>query len=244
VTLQDINELKSKLLNSQWTRYIICLLAGATIGVIFYPSKRTEETVAQKYEQQISELKQTHDSELKTQQKQFSELSEKYSSYKEESERKISSLTVENQKLSSKKKRSYYKIIHPDGTIEIKEISESQTDQSSQVTSQIQDEFKQKLDSIEQKWKTIHETQILELQKKFDEKEADYQKEIESLKVTKVTTVNEKKFSIEGGILSDSAYYMHATMDVWGPFFIGLHGEMNHIQAEEGKLGLGIGLRF
>jgi uncharacterized membrane-anchored protein YhcB (DUF1043 family) len=53
------------LIQNEWTRGILVLLLGVTIGVLFYPTKRVEEKLTQKYEQQISALKQEHQLETK-----------------------------------------------------------------------------------------------------------------------------------------------------------------------------------
>lgn len=39
----------------------------------------------------------------------------------------------------------------------------------------------------------------------------------------------------------DKNYYGHATADLWGPVFLGVHGQINKTDS---KLGAGIGVRF
>jgi hypothetical protein len=115
--------------------------------------------------------------------------------------------------------------------------------ESTQVVTQIQQEFKQKIDSIESKWKSIHESRVVEIQKQFDSKETEYKKTIEELTKTKTVSINEKHFTLEGGALSDREYYLHTTYDVWGPIFLGLHGEINK-ETDAKKVGLGVGIKF
>lgn len=231
------------LLNKEWFRLIGVLLIGITIGVVFYPTKRIEEKVSQKYEQEMAAQKETFA-------KSYQELNDKYvSSLKEskelhqQSELKISKLTSEVKDLKSKQKTAYYKLIKPDGTIEIKRFTESEVTESTKVVTQIQQEFKTKIDQIETKWSTIHQERVSKLQSEFQQKEAEYKKTIASYEMSKVTSVNEKKFGLEAGIMSNKNYYGHATMDVWGPVFVGVHGELGP-QNNDNKLGAGIGLRF
>ena len=47
-----------KLLEKQWVRYILVLIAGIAIGAIFYPTKHIEEELFQKFEQEQSSLKE------------------------------------------------------------------------------------------------------------------------------------------------------------------------------------------
>ena len=229
------------LLSKEWVRLVGVLLIGITIGVVFYPSKRIEEKSTSKYEQEIASIKEVHSKELK-------EVNDKYSSSllenKElhvQSEKKISSLTTEVKNLQSKQKTSYYKIVKPDGTVEIKKFSESEVSESSSVITQIQQEFKNKIDQIDTKYATIHKERVEKIQKDYQSKEQEYQKTIAELTKSKVTTTNEKRFGIEAGMNQDKDYYGHATADLWGPVFLGIHGE---IKKDDSKLGAGIGIRF
>lgn len=231
------------LLQKEWFRLVGVLLIGITIGVIFYPSKRIEERLSQKHQEEISLLKDQSS-------KEKIELNEKLSIAEKQtreshiqSEQKISKLTEEIKTLQSKQKTSYFKLIKPDGTVEIKKFTESEITESSKVISSIQEEFKQKIDSIEIKWSTIHQERLLKIQREFELKENQYKKTINELEYSKVTQTNEKKFGIEAGITSDKNYYGHATIDIWGPTFIGLHGEVDSSNTNN-KLGVGLGLRF
>ena len=130
----------------------------------------------------------------------------------------------------------------PDGTIEIKKFTESEVNESSKVITQIQEEFKTKIDKIETKWSEIHKERVAKLQKDFDSKESGYQKTIEELTKSKTVSVNEKHFGLEAGMMSNKNYYGHVTADLWGPVFVGVHGEVG--ANNDNKLGAGIGLRF
>jgi cell division protein ZapA (FtsZ GTPase activity inhibitor) len=161
---------------------------------------------------------------------------------REESEHKITKLTQEVKNLQSKQKTAYYKLIKPDGTIEIKKFSESEVNESTKVITEIQEEFKQKIEAIENKWSEIHKERVVKIQEEFNRKESDYKKTIDELQKSRTVSVNEKKFGIEAGILTDKNYYGHATMDLWGPVFVGVHGELG--QNNNNKMGAGLGLRF
>ena len=230
------------LLSKEWVRLVGVLLIGITIGALFYPTKKVEEKITQKYEQEISNLKEVHA-------KESQDLVEKYAaSLKEnkelhvQTEQKISSLTSELKNLQSKQKTSYYKLIKPDGTIEIKKFSESEVNESSKVVTSIQQEFKTKIDQIESRYATIHKERVEKLQKDYDSKESEYKKTIAELTKSKTVSVNEKRFGLEAGMMSNKNYYGHATADLWGPVFIGVHGELG--TNNDNKLGAGIGLRF
>ena len=232
----------TELLSKEWFRLTGMLLIGVTIGAVFYPTKKIEEKLTYKFQQEISSLKEVHAKEVQ-------EVAEKYTaSLKEnkelhiESERKISKLTIENKNLQSRVKTAYYKLIKPDGTIEIKKFTESEVSESTRVVTQIQEEFKTKIDNIETKWSEIHEERVAKLQKDFDSKESGYQKTIEELTKSKTVSVNEKHFGLEAGMMSNKNYYGHATADLWGPVFVGVHGELG--ANNDNKLGAGIGLRF
>jgi len=232
----------TELLSKEWFRLTGMLLIGVTIGAVFYPTKKIEEKLHYQYQQEISSLKEAHSKEVQ-------EVNEKYaSSLKEnkelhiETERKVSKLTTEIKSLQSKQKTAYYKLIKPDGTIEIKKFTESEVNESSKVVTQIQEEFKTKIDKIETKWSEIHKERVAKLQKDFDSKESGYQKTIEELTKSKTVSINEKRFGLEAGMMTNKNYYGHATADLWGPVFIGIHGELG--ANNDNKLGAGVGLRF
>lgn len=226
--------------NNRLVQFLVVLLVGVAIGAIFYPTKRIEETLTKKHKEEISTLTEQHNKELKTEHDKYDALSGSYKSLKMETESKVVSLTTQIHTLQSKQKTSYYKVVRPDGTIEIKKFSETDTDESSKVISQIQQEFKQKVDSIEQKWSVIHKERVVEMQKEFDAKEQTYKKMIDELKYSKVEDINKKNLGIEAGILLDKSYYGHITYDLLGPVFLGGHAQFGTANT----LGLGLGLRL
>lgn len=234
----------NKILENPVARYTLVLLLGVTIGAIFYPTKKIEEKITSKYEQQISSLKEEHSKEMSKVTEEYKEQLKTSSTRLEETERKVQTLTIQIRDLKTKQKTAKYKIVRPDGTIEEKEFTESETEESTKLISQIQEEFKTKVAQIEEKWSDIHRQRVSEIKKDFDKKETEYQKTIASLEKEKKVTVNEKRFGIEAGIMSDKNYYGHATMDLWGPVFIGVHGTVGAKDNTDNSLGAGIGLRF
>lgn len=230
------------LLQKEWFRYLLVLFVGVTVGAIFYPTKHIEEKVSLKYEQEISKIKEEHLQEKTKIQEDYQERVKTVSSRLEESEKKVSQLNIQVRDLKSKQKTAYYKIVRPDGTIEIKKFTESEVSESTTVITQIQEEFKTKIAQIETKWSDIHKQRVTELQRQFDSKESEYKKTIEELQKSKVVTVNEKRFGLEVGLMSNKNYYGHASMDLWGPVFVGLQGEVG--ENNDNKLGIGLGLRF
>lgn len=232
------------LLKNEYIRGGLILAVGITIGVLFYPSKRVEEKVSQKYEQEITALKEAHSKEVQTLNEAKTKVEAEAKEYHTVTEKKIASLTTQVSELKSKQKIATYKLVKPDGTIEERTYTENEIDQSTKTVVKIQEEFKQKVDSIEQKWSQIHETRVAALKKEFDSKESEYQKTIASYESHKVTETNQKRFGLEAGITNERNYYGHATADLWGPVFVGVHGQVGANGNNANNMGLGLGLRF
>lgn len=232
------------LLQNQVIRYIMALIVGVTVGVVFYPSKKIEEKVSLKYEDEISSLKETHQKEISKQQEEYTKLSTEYNSYHKESESKISSLITQVSNLKNSKKTTYYKIVHPDGTVEIRKTLESESESSTEISSQIQKEYQQKVDDLNKSLQETHDNKISELQKQFDSKEQDYKHTIEDLQKTKTTTINEKHFGVSVGILSDKSYFGDVNVDVWGPLYLDMFGSYGPNTNNSSLLGIGGGIRF
>lgn len=229
------------LLSKEWIRLIGVLILGITVGVIFYPTRQIEDRLNQQHQVEISQLKKVHAKELEYLDNRYTASVEDLKKKLIESDKKVSKLTNEVKTLQSKQKTSYYKVVRPDGTIEIKKFTESEVNESTKVISQIQEEFKVKIDEIESKWSNIHEERVSKIQKEFNTKESEYKNTIDKLSKSRSVLSNEKKFGLEVGIDNRQYYYGHATMDVWGPSFIGLHGDTNYSNT---NIGIGVGLRF
>ena len=230
------------LLSKEWFRLGGMLLIGITIGVLFYPTKRIEERMTIKHNAETAALRDHWAAANQRDREEFQAKLQEEKTLRIESEKKVVQLTSEVKTLQSKQKTAYYKIVRPDGTIEEKQFTSSEVNESSQVITQIQVEFKTKIEQIESKWMEIHKKRVTELQTEFASKEASYKKTIYEMEHTRVETVNEKRFGIEAGLMGNKNYYGHATMDVWGPVFLGLHAEVG--TNNDNKLGAGLGLRF
>jgi len=155
---------------------------------------------------------------------------------------KIAKLTTENSQLKSKKTETYYKIVHPDGTIEIRSQKATETDQSNQIVTSVKQEFDQKVKQLEEKYQAIHKERVQQIQEDFSKKEEKYQETIASLQKDKTVEVNQKKYGVEVGYLSNKDYYGHVNIDVFGPMFLGLQTQTNF--SNNNAVGAGIGIRF
>jgi hypothetical protein len=235
-----LEKVKDVIANSKPLQGVLVLLLGVFLGAVFYPTKHIEETLTKKHQEEIAVIKEQHQKELTKEHESYVKVSDEFRSYHAESEKKISTLTTKVTNLESHQKTAYYKVVRPDGTIEIKRFSETDVSESTKVVTQIQEEFKQKVDSIENKWETIHKERVTQIQKQFDAKEQEYKKTIDEMKQTKVVDINKKSFGIEVGLLTNKDYYGHVTYDLFGPLFIGGHAQFGPEQAA----GLGIGLRL
>lgn len=231
-------------LKNEYIRGGLILLIGITIGVLFYPTKRIEEKMTQKHQQEISILKEQHSKETQDIVEKYAASLKENKELRAESELKISKLTSEIKTLQSKQKTATYKLVKPDGTIEERTFTESEVNESSKVVTKIQEEFKTKIEQIETKYATIHAERVASLKRDFDSKESEYKKTIDELQKSKTVSVNEKRFGIEAGITNEKNYYGHATMDVWGPTFIGVHGQVGANGNDANNMGIGLGLRF
>lgn len=232
-----------EIFKNQLVRYFLVLLVGVGLGAVFYPTSHIETKLHKKYEEETKTLVETHNKEIQSIESSYSKETEELKSFKLESEKKVQSLTTQIQTLQSKQKTSYYKLIKPDGTIEVKKFSESEVNESSTIVTQIQEEFKTKIASIEEKWETIHKSRVENIKKDFNQKEEVYKKKIEELEQSKLVIKNGKTFGVEGGYSTERRYYLHGTGDLYGPLFIGIHSESD-VELDKKSLGLGLGIKF
>lgn len=231
----------SAILQNQVVRCILCLVAGVAIGAVFYPTKSIKESLEKTHQEEISQLKQTFSQQQQMTAEIYSKTLSEYKSKQEETQHKVDTLTTQITTMKSQQKTSYYKLVKPDGTVEIRKATESDTEESNQIVTQIHEEFQQKITSIEKKWEDIHTKKVQELQSTFASKEESYKKEIDTLKQTKEVEVNKKSFGVELGETIEKNTYLHATGDIFGPVFMGIHGEYG---SDHKDIGAGIGIRF
>jgi hypothetical protein len=210
------------------------------MGVLLYPSKRIEEKIKSKYEQELSTVRTTYEKETAFLTEKLEKTTSNQKSLVKDYESKISLLNTKIVELNSKVKTSYFKIVRPDGTVEVRRFKESEINESTKIISEIQKDFKQKLEETEKLWESVHRERVILVRQEFEKKEAEYQKKIAQLESSKTEEVNAKSVGAEIGKMSNGNYYGHVTADFFGPFFIGAQGELG----SQSSMGLGIGLRF
>jgi len=235
-----LNKLKEFLTNNEWARYVLVLVLGVGIGAFFYPTKHIEERLKQKYEEQFSKVSEEHKKEVSSLKESFDKQEQSYKSTISQREEKLSKLTVQVTELKKSQKTTYYKIVKPDGTIEVRKTSDTESEETSKIVTQVQQEFKEKVASIENKWESIHKQRVSEIKVDYSKKEQEYQKKIIELEKEKIVDINPKKYGIEAGLTSAKSTYLHVNADILGPLFIGAHGSIGN----ESSLGAGIGFRF
>jgi hypothetical protein len=231
------------LLQKEWVRYVLVLVAGITIGALFYPTKQIEEKLSLKYEQTIASINEKNGQELEKQNSKYEKLQEEFNSYQSQAETKISSLTKQISNLKSKSKEKYVKIIHPDGTVEIRKDTENESSSETTTVTQVEEEYKQKIETLNKQWESTVESKTSELKKEFSSKEQQYEKTIQDLKSSKTVSVNSKRFGIDVGIMSDKSYYGGVNADLWGPLYLNLEANINTPESSN-KVGAGVGIRF
>lgn len=233
----------NKILENKFFRHSVVLVIGAVIGVLFYPAKRTQKEIEQKYQAQIEYLKK----ESKAKEDLYKESLDKEIAHsvkvEKEANQKISSLKVENNSLKQKIKEHKIKIVKPDGTIVEESFMESETEMISRVITNIREEFNSKVKSIEEKWKKIHEKKVVEVKQQYESKLQEKENVISEYKKKETVEVNPKNFGIAFGIMSNSQYYGNISYDFLGPLFLNLQLQSaKNLQDSAG--GVGIGLRF
>jgi hypothetical protein len=236
----NFNPIVDLVKSSKPLQLVLVFIAGGVVAVVFYPTKQIKETIAKTYQQQIQTIQQQNAQTVATQQATYQALSSEYSNYKTQTDSKISDLTTQVSDLKTHTKVTIVKVVHPDGTVEEKEVAENDTDSTDEVSQQMQSEWQQKTDQAVQTVTQQYQQQISALQSQWSSKEAQYQSTISTMQETKTVTTNPKNFGISAGLLTDGGYYGNVTYDVWGPFFISGLGEFG----PHSTAGAGIGIRF
>lgn len=223
-------------------QFVLIFFIGMLIGVLFYPSRHIEEMLREEYREEINRITEENEKVVKELNEKINLEKQEYSNYKEESTQTISKLKTEIKDLQSKTKETYYKIVRPDGTIEIKKYTESEINQTTQVVIEIREEFDRKVEEISERWKKIHEERVEILTKDFEKRSNEYKERIASLEKQKTVIINPKKVGVEVGFLSSGLYYGHVNFDAFGPIFLGVHTQTNF--RDDYAVGAGIGVRF
>ena len=235
---QIINYIKNNIV----AQFIIVLVVGIVIGAIFYPTKHIEERMNKMWQKRVDTVREWGENIGKKHLDDHRKEVKAHNETKIEMTKKISKLEMKVTELNAKKKETFYKIVKPDGTIEIKKYKESEVNETTKVVTKIREEFDQKIKSIASKWQAVHKKRISILKKEYSEKEAKYQAEIKQLKSEKIVDINPKSFGLEVGYLHNKNWYSHTSYDLFGPVFIGIHTESDF--KDDFVVGGGIGVRF
>lgn len=229
-------------MKKEWIKYIAVGLILIAVGAIFYPSKTI--TIEEKYrlEQEITKLKQEK-KDIKTElETKLTTEEQKNIIYKRETESKLSSLRTENTSLKQRVSERTLKIIKPDGTIVEETFKESQTEMVTQVITEIKQEFNEKVQSIENKWKKIHERRVLKIKEDYSLIIKEKDTKLEEYSKKKTVEINKRKFGISFGYLGQDNYFSSVQYDVFGPMFLDLH--MDEDSRSGTRTGIGMGIRF
>jgi len=221
------------------------LLVGLTLGSLLgrgSSETKIKETLKQQYELKISEIEKEHSLKEEALKKSLDEEERSHKQYELETSLKLQTLSYENTQLKSSTKRSKFKLVKPDGTILEKEYDESNTESSKKVISQVRVEFSEKVKSIEDRWKKVHEEKVKELKAQFDKELEKAKRESKSTEIIKEKEVRKRSFRPEVGINTQKNAYVHATYPLFDPVVVGagFSGRTDSF----GEFHIGIGLDF
>ena len=232
--------------DNAWARYVLLFVAGIAIGAIFYPSKtiikevKVEDTTRiERLEKELTNTKEKYEEKLTQKQEENKTLEITMN-------KKVESLTSEIRVLQSKIKTSYYKLVKPDGTIEERQFTESEVNESTQVVQSIREEFTQKILEIENRWMTIHRERVTAIEIQHAKEVTEFTEKIKKLEQYEKIEINKRSTQFELGFLSNKNYYLHVTRDLFGPIFIGVHTQTNLglLADPQFAVGGGVGWRF
>jgi hypothetical protein len=163
----------------------------------------------------------------------------------------VSTLKLEKEKLSKQysalevtANKSYTKIIHPDGKIEIHKLTTTQTKLKEEIENQVTQklESKHKEELIVQA--SAHEIRLIDIETQKNMEIKSLEDRLSKVLREKEEIVNPRNFTFEVGYTSSATPYIHATMPLVGPFIIGLHSNIGFFSGNSTNVGAGIGLRF
>ena len=221
-------------------QFALVFLAGGTVVALFYPTKQIKETLQKTFDQQTLTLKQQHAQELSTVRDTYSKQVTDLQTTNSKLTSKVSELTNQVSSLKSHQEKTFTKIIHPDGTIEIKAVTVKDSDREITISTMIQQEIDDAVSTSSAKLTSEFHDQLTTKQSEWDTKEKDYQHQIATLTQSKEVTINPKNLTVDVGVLTDRDYYGHITYPIWGPFIFGLQAQFGPSSAA----GAGLGLRF
>jgi translation elongation factor EF-1beta len=229
-------------LSNRLVQLVIAFGLGMLLCTFLYPSSTSVEKIKEQYQSEIQSLKEESSKKEETYQKQTTELREQNRVIVDAYEGKMSQLRTEIRDLKVKTKETYYKIVRPDGTIEEKRISESDTEESAKIMAEVQQEYKRQLQDAQSQWEKKSAEEITSIKVSYETKIEELKKEIAKKESETTVISNKKSFGVEFGLVTGKAYYGHVTYDIWGPVFIGGHVET--LEDNGFRVGGGIGARF
>ena len=221
-------------------QFALVFIAGGTVAALFYPTRIVQTKLQKTFDQQVSVLKEQQAKEISSVQESYKQQTQELKKTNEDLSIKVTSLTTQVTSLKMHQKKQFYKIVHPDGTVEERASTTTDSEESQQISQQVQQEYRKKLEEDVTKLESIQADKIANMQKQWDSKEQDYQHTISTLTQSKTVTTNPKNFTLDVGMLTNSDYYGHVTYDLWGPFIFGLQGQFGPTPAA----GAGLGIRF
>ena len=233
----------NKILSNKYVQWFLILAVGVAIGAVFYPSKTIDRSSESHYKQEIQRLQNENKKIQSKYSLQLEEEKRMSIQYQKSSSEKISSLKQENTQLKQRVKERKIKIVKPDGTIMEETYKESETELISKIVTDIKKEYNDKVSSIENKWQSIHEKRVKSIKEQYSKKIEEKDSIIASLKKEETIKVNQRKFGIAAGVMSNGNYYSNTSYDVFGPMFLNLQLQSNK-SFNQSSAGFGLGIRF
>ena len=235
-----LDKLKESL-NNRFVQLGLALFVGLVIGALFYPSRTTVKTTQVEDTEQYQKLEHDKEAMELHYKEQIDVYNEASRNTQEQLNNQIDKLNEEVKTLSSKSKSSYYKIVHPDGTVEIHKETQNDTEQTDQIAESYKQQYQKQLQDAQTSWQASSDKKVSDLKSDYDKQISDLQTKIHSSETYSKEEVNKRTTGIEAGLLTSGNYYLHVDRDLFGPIYLGVHGEMGRAGASAGG---GLGLRW
>jgi hypothetical protein len=237
-----IKEILSSLWDKQWFRYGAFATAGLAVGVVMSYSRvnteiKNSSEMKSAYEEKIQQIEQQsikQQTDMKSEyEKTVASMTVESSVREEKLLTKISKLSSENQQLKQRTKEDWVKIIHPDGTIEERKVTQTDIDSSknsqTQVTEDVQVQVNNAVKKVQDE-KTVeiekitqaNKVEIDSMKKVLSEKEQTIQK----LQSSSSVTSRNLGVGLGLGYNSDQSFSAFAHYQIFGPLFVGSRVDM------------------
>ena len=236
-----MNEKVKEVLKNGYVQLALTFVAGLVIGALFYPSRTIVKEVKIEDTTRIEKLQHEKDSMELNHKEQINAMQEAMRNTQHEYTQQIDKLTSQIRTLKSKSKTSYYKIVKPDGTVEIRKETSNDTEESEQLAQTYKQQYEEKLKEVETKWQTISEQKVEQVKQVYEEKIKSLEIEHHDEDRYSKEEINKRSTGFEVGYLSSKNYCLHVDRDVFGPVYFGVHGEMGPAGS---AAGAGFGMRW